>query len=111
MASENEGPYDSRMHTVGVAPGTITMQLGQCPADPPWQYFTPPYPGYGMKRPVAAAGPTVKPIETTFEPYGTESKLMGLRAADPLATRWDIVAMAAGGTLLAAVVLAAIATR
>lgn len=91
------------------------MQLsGVCPPDPPWAYMTPPYQGYGMQRPAAAAGPRIV-TTTEYNPYATESRLEGglglVPAIDPQKTRWDIVAIAGGGVLLVALTLGFIASR
>jgi len=107
------------MKTVGVAPGTVTLQLdgtGTCPPDPPWVYMTPPWNTAvrltGAPRPVATAGAIVS------QPYGTESELLGLRSVDellpppnPYPTRWDIIAAVGGGALLVALTIGYLASR
>lgn len=106
--SANQGPYDNDMRSVGVAPGTITLQLGNvCPPDPKWQYFTSPF---GSVRPAAAAGPHATMVD--YDPYGTDSKLEGaLPKVNPQGLRWDIALIVGGGALLVALGLGFIATR
>jgi len=99
--------------TVGVAPGTITLQLDgpPCPPDNIWPYMTPPE--WGSVRPSAAAGPQVA-VPIVYDAYGTDSKLLGLGTLpqiNPLGTRWDIIAMVGGGVLLAGLLIGVVAAR
>jgi len=73
--------------TVGVAPGTTTMNLGSqaltclngpCPPDPVRYYTSPPNVKTGWAS--GASGPTRQGMQTIYDPYATESQLRsGLR--------------------------------
>jgi len=62
--------------TVGVSPGTYTMQLGApfpfCPPDEPGWYITPPFPPVSFP---AEIGPPS--VGRFWDPYATASKLRG----------------------------------
>ena len=69
--------------TVGVAPGTTTMTLGDassmranCPPDEPWQYVTPPDVVTGPPSGVAPGGPIPQP--QYWDPYTDPPSLRGL---------------------------------
>ena len=62
--------------TVGVAPGTFTLQLGGCgvDVDGPVSVGVPSRTWYDSVQVPATAGPTVK---VAVDPYGTDSALKG----------------------------------
>jgi hypothetical protein len=70
--------------TVGVAPGTTTMTLGDsqmgpyCPPDEPWQYVTPPQVTEG-NPPGVSPDVTQLPVPQFWDPYTDEPTLKGLR--------------------------------
>lgn len=88
--------------SVGVAPGTTTISIprsqlgcGAC--------VRPPVAGLGVcppgfydeaPRPTAAITPQAASAPGFYDPYGTDSKLRGLRGASGL--RWDLLALTAG---------------
>lgn len=107
--------------TVGVAPGTTTMQLGiapmvlgpgpcgpngcpplgaPCPPDEPWMYTSPPV--VSSETATVTFGPPPPPDKktgpTALDPYGTESKLRGLGGTTP---RWGLVMFAGLATFAA----------
>jgi len=76
--------------SVGVAPGTTTIQLSDCPPNEPWHYTVPPdvvtgFPS-GMTPPATAGAPS-----TALNPYATESQLRGLGLASP---NWGFIVLA-----------------
>lgn len=107
-------------HTVGVAPGTITMSLsglgcfrGVCPPDPTGWYplspFGPTMPAGDDSSAPPAAG---SPAGASLKIYGTESKLSGLGdMVDPNAVRWDLVGMVGGVVIVLGLGLGFLATR
>jgi len=65
--------------TVGVAPGTTTMQLGaacaSCPPDPALTYWQPPKVATGLPPGVRAM--PKDGFRVVYDPYATESLLKG----------------------------------
>jgi hypothetical protein len=80
---------------VGASPGTTTMEapgLGVCPPG----YFKPIAPSAKASSLVPSRGEVVEPIDNNvYMPYGTESKLTGLRGLGA-ASRWGLFALALG---------------
>jgi hypothetical protein len=81
--------------TVGVAPGTTTMSLGDCPPDELWRYTVPPQVITGLPSgvvaPASAADVITPGAVAATNPYGTESQLRGLGELTP---RWGVVLFA-----------------
>jgi hypothetical protein len=88
--------------TVGVAPGTTTMQLGAapCPPDEPWMYTSPPQVSSELAtKTFEPAPPDLVRQSKAFDPYGTESRLQGL--GQTTSPRWGLVAFAGLATFAA----------
>jgi hypothetical protein len=78
--------------TVGVAPGTTTLQLGDCPPDEAWQYVLPPQVTEGP-APGVAPDVTQMPTPQYWNPYQDPPSLKGLGGASNLANAsWSLVA-------------------
>lgn len=105
--------------TVGVAPGSYTIQLGApmvCPPDgwgtaaygvPRVGWYDEPNNWYGIKPPTSA-----DQAYHLLDPYGTDSKLMGLREAPTIAgIRLDILGAMLGVITVAAIGIGFIASR
>lgn len=106
--------------TVGVAPGTYTLQLGApmvCPPDgwgtgaygvPRVGWYDVPNNWYGISPPVDANA-----AYRLLDPYGTDSKLMGFRDAAPTVAgvRLDILGVMLGVITVAAIGIGFIASR
>jgi hypothetical protein len=87
--------------TVGVAPGTTTMQLGAapCPPDEPWMYTSPPQVSSALATMTFGPPPPPDVRPQAFDPYGTESRLQGLGQSGT--TRWGLIAFAGLATFAA----------
>lgn len=108
--------------TVGVAPGSYTIQLGApvvCPPDgwgtgaygsPRVGWYNEPNNWYGYTPPQTAQQAYAKMV---FDPYGTDSKLRGLRDASPTVAgvRLDILGAMLGVITVAALGIGFIASR
>jgi len=94
--------------TVGVAPGTFTMQLGDCPGPSP-NMMTP-----GVFQSYAAMVGMSAGQGLPMSPYGTEMALNGLRSAPPpikFGLRLDILGVVLGGVLFTGLMISALADR
>lgn len=87
-------------NSVGVAPGSYTIQVGapmasssspsaptlsglgcaSCPPDEPWWYITPPFGPYGSAEPVPPP-PFDDIAHYSWDPYANDAALSGLRGA------------------------------
>lgn len=94
------------MPTVGVAPGSYTIQLGAPCVDDingPVSYGVPArgwydvpsatYQGYWLAPPTPILPPSPVPTTVVLDPYGTDSKLQGLRAPTIGGLRLDILSI------------------
>jgi hypothetical protein len=92
--------------TVGVAPGTLTMQLGACPPDPIGWYSADVLQAYDHRMGFAGA-----PMRY-LDPYEDFARLRGLRGmtVDTSArVRWDLIAGVGGGALVIALLTGLVA--
>jgi len=75
---------------VGVAPGTTTMQLGECPPDPVARYTAMPVVQTSAVVDESASGPH----STLYYPYAEMERLRGLHGLGMIAPRWGLIAFA-----------------